>query len=422
MNARLAGVLTALETVVIVGIGVGIFFAPMSLVWALDDRFGTDLLLYWRASADFWLLGHGVPIQFSLDEALAVSLGLTEGQSSFVVSLSPLGPAILTFWWGFRMGRRDLVIDHPVVVWFVAIATHTLLSWGLHFSAHHPMASTDLADSLIRPTLFLAAGLVIAQWTTEWSVGRKLLIDVLPAGTWQILRAGATAGTAAVVMLMGLSGIALAGMLVWNYAEIISLYEALQPGVVGVVALSIAQLALIPTVLVWMGAWLVGPGFSLGSSAVFSPLGTDVQAVPALPMLAALPAHQEAIGLGIISFPIIAAVIAGALSARRLDHKMDGGVWLPMDQTGFFSQPLIRIFFTWALATGVALAWVIVPLQLASGSLGPGRFAEAGPDIGQVTLWWGLQAGVGILIGFLVGEAVLRIRAAEARATQRLGR
>jgi hypothetical protein len=422
MNARLAGILTALETVVIVGIGVGIFFAPMTLVWALDDRFGTDLLLYWRASADLWLLGHGVPIQFSLDEVLAASLGLTDGQSSFVVTLAPLGPAILTFWWGFRMGRRDLVIDHPVVVWFVAISTHTLLSWGLHSSAFHPMASTDLVDALIRPTLFLAAGLVIAQWTTEWSVGRKVLTEVLPAGAWQVLRAGAVAGTAAVVMVMGISAIALSGMLVWNYAAVISLYEALQPGVVGVVALSIAQLALLPTVLVWTGAWLVGPGFSLGSSAVFSPLGTDVQAVPALPMLAALPVNQDALGMGIISFPILAAVIAGALSAKRLDHQAGVGLWLPMDNTAFFSQPIIRLFFTSVLATGFALAWVIVPLQLASGSLGPGRFAQAGPDLAQVTLWWGLQAGVGILIGLFVGEAVLRIRAAEAKATQRLAR
>lgn len=422
MNARLAGVLTALETVVIVGIGVGIFFAPLTLVWAIDDRFGTDLLLYWRASADMWLLGHGVPIQFSLDEALAASLGLTAGQSSFVVSLAPLGPAIVTFWWGFRIGRRELVIDHPVVVWFVAIITHTVLSLGLHFSAFHPMAVSNVVDATIRPTLFLAAGLVIAQWTTEWSVGRKVLTEVLPAGAWQVVRAAATAGTAAVVIVMGLSGVVLAGMLATNYAEVISLYQALQPGVLGVVALSIAQLALIPTVIVWAGAWLVGPGFTLGSSAVFSPLGTDVQVVPALPMLAALPADQESLGMGVISLPIMAAVIAGGLSAKRLEHQAGVGLWLPMEQTGFFGQPLIRLFATSALATAVSLMWILVPLQLASGSLGPGRFAEAGPDVAQVSLWWGLQAGVGILIGLLVGEALLRIRAAEARALQRVGR
>lgn len=422
MNARLAGLLTALETVVIVGIGVGIFFAPLTLVWAVDDRFGTDLLLYWRASADIWLLGHGVPINFFLDEAIAASLGLTAGQSSFVVNLAPLGPAILTFWWGFRMGRRELVIEHPVVVWLVALTTHTLLSWGLHASAAHQMAQTDLVDALIRPTLFLAGGLVIAQWTTQWSVGRRVLTEVLPAGVWQVVRAGATAGTAAVVLVMGLSGLVLAGMLANNYAEVISLYEALQPGIVGVIALSVVQLALIPTVTVWTGSWLIGPGFSLGSSAVFSPLGTDVQAVPALPMLAALPVDQEAVGMGIITLPILAAVIAGALAARRLEHRLDVGLWLPMDKTGFFAQPLVRLLVTSAVAAGCALAWVTVPLQLASGSLGPGRFSQAGPDTAQVLLWWGLQAGLGILVGLFVGEAIARIRAAEAPALKRSGR
>lgn len=422
MNARLTGVLTALETVVIVGIGVGLFFAPLTLVWALDDQFGTDLLIYWRAAADMWLLGHGVPLSFSLDEALATSLGLTEGNSSFIVSLAPLGPALLTFWWGFRMGRRDLVIEHPVVVWLVAIAVHTGLSAGLHFSATHPMASTDPVDAFIRPTLFLAAGLVIAQWTTEWSAGRRLLTEVLPLGLWQVVRASATAGTAAVAMLMGVSGFLLAGMLVGNYAEIISLSQALQPGIVGVIALAVGQLAAIPTVLVWIASWLVGPGFSLGASAVFSPLGTDVQALPALPLLAALPAHQDAVGMGIIALPVVAAVIAGGLSVTRLDHVARGGLWLPIGQTGFFAQPLIRLMVTSTLAAGVALAWVAVPLQLASGSLGPGRFAEVGPDVSRVFLWWGLEVGVGVFVGLLLGEAIVRIRAAEARALQRVGR
>ncbi len=421
MNARLAALLTALETVVIVGIGVGIFFAPLTLVWAFDDRFGTDLLIYWRASADMWLLGHGVPVTFSLDDALAQGLGLTEGQSQFVVSLAPLGPAILTFWWGFRMGRRDLVIEHPVTVWLVAIVSHTGLSWALHSSAWHPMATTELFDAIIRPTLFLAAGLVIAQWTTEWSVGRRILTEVLPPGLWQMIRAGAAAGTGAVAGVFGVAGVVLAGMLVWNYAEVISLYEALQPGAVGVIALSVAQLALVPTLLVWVVSWLVGPGFVLGASAVFSPLGTQVQAVPALPMLAALPADDGLVGIGIIVFPILVAVIVGGLAVRRLDHPVDQGLWQSMEKTGFFQQPVIRLFFTAVLAAGFAMFWLIVPLQLASGSLGPGRFQAAGPDPAQVLTWWGIQVGLGVLVGVFLGEAVRRIRAAEARALQRTG-
>lgn len=422
MNARLAALLTALETAVVVGIGVGLFFAPLTLVWAVDDGFATDILLYWRASADIWFLGHGVPLSFSLDEALAASLGLTATQTSFVVSVAPLGPAILTFWWGFRMGRRELVIEHPVVVWLVAIGTHATLALALHYSGSHPMATTDVVIATVQPTLFLAAGLVIAQWTTPWSVGRRALTEMLPREAWEVLRAGATAGSAAVVIVMGVSGVVVAGALVANYAEIISLYQALQPGVVGVVALSIAQLAILPTLVVWTGSWLMGPGFSLGSGAVFSPLGTDVQALPALPVLATLPDDGGGLGMGVITVPVVAAVIAGALAARRLNHGVDRGLWLSMSETGFFSQPVIRVFFTAVIGSGVALLWVLVPMNLTSGAMGPGRFATAGPDVGQVVTWWGLEAGLGILLGLFVGEALSRIRAGEARALAKSGR
>ena len=409
MNARLAGLITALETIVVVGIGVGIFFAPLTLVWAFEDSFSTDFLAYWRASADLWLLGHGVPLQFSLDPALAASLGLTDTEQAFPVSIAPLGPALLTLWWGFRMGRRELVIEHPVVVWLTAIAVHTALSYAIHVSAWHELATTSVVDALIRPTLFLAAGLVLAQWTAEWSLGRRFLSEILPPPVWQVIRTAALAGTASVVMVMGVAGVGQALMLIAGYAKVISLYQAL----------SIAQMALLPTVTVWTAAWFIGPGFSLGANAVFSPLGTDVQAVPALPMLAALPVGGEAVGMGVLALPILAAVISGAMASRALEHRVEEGLWKPMDRTGFFAQPVIRIVVTAALGTAFALAWAITPLELASGALGPGRFAEAGVNTGQVLLWWGLEAGVGILVGLFLGEALTRIRAAEARSLQK---
>lgn len=419
MNARLAGLITALETIVVVGIGVGIFFAPLTLVWAFEDNFSTDFLAYWRASADLWLLGHGVPLQFSLDPVLAASLGLTDAEQAFPVSIAPLGPALLTLWWGFRMGRRELVIEHPIVVWLTAIAVHTALSYALHVSAWHELATTPVIDALIRPTLFLAAGMVLAQWTAEWSLGRRVLSEILPPPAWQVIRTAALAGTASVVMVMGVAGVGQAIMLIAGYAKVVSLYQALQPGILGVVALSIAQMALLPTVTVWTAAWFIGPGFSLGQNAVFSPLATDVQAVPALPMLAALPVGGEAVGMGVVALPILAAVISGALASRALEHRVDEGLWKPMDRTGFFAQPAIRIVVTAALGTAFALAWALAPLELASGSLGPGRFAEAGVDSGRVLLWWALEAGAGMLVGLFLGEALTRIRAAEARSLQK---
>lgn len=76
MNARLIALATLLDVVVLVGLGLGLFFAPLTLVWAFDDGFSTNLLSSWGVAVDGWLLGHGVPLQFVLSPELADSLAL----------------------------------------------------------------------------------------------------------------------------------------------------------------------------------------------------------------------------------------------------------------------------------------------------------------------------------------------------------
>ena len=71
MNARLNAFATVLDVVVLVGLGLGLLFAPLTLVWAFDDGFATDLLLSWAIAVDGWMLGHGVPLTLTLDPSLA---------------------------------------------------------------------------------------------------------------------------------------------------------------------------------------------------------------------------------------------------------------------------------------------------------------------------------------------------------------
>lgn len=420
MNARLAAVVTVLETIVIVGIGVGVFFAPLAVVWAFDDSFTTDLLAYWRAAGDLWLLGHGVPLSVNLPVELAESLGLGASGQSFVLSVAPLGPALLTLWWGFRMGRRELVIEHPLLVWLVALATHTVLSMALWASSTHLLVSSRWEDALLRPTLFLAAGLLIASWTGEWSMGRIVAEERLGERAWSVLRAGATAGAGAFFGMLAVTGVFFAGLLVSRYAEVITLFEALKPSVVGVVALQVAQMALFPTLVVWIFSWMVGPGFSLGLAATFSPLGTDIQAVPALPVLAALP--QGTPGIIVVAIPVIVAAITAALATPSLRHAINRPLWFPVHETPILRQPVIRIVLASLVATTTAVVALWVPLSLATGAAGPGRFQLVGAPVEQVLLWWAVEVGVGVLIGFFAAEGWVRLRAAEARYVQQVGR
>jgi hypothetical protein len=114
MNARLNALATVLDVVVLVGLGLGLFFAPLTLVWAFDDGFATDLLLSWAIAVDGWMLGHGVPLTFTLDPLLAQSLSLGDTNSNFVVDVALLGVGLLTLLWGYRIGRRSGTRIYPV--------------------------------------------------------------------------------------------------------------------------------------------------------------------------------------------------------------------------------------------------------------------------------------------------------------------
>jgi hypothetical protein len=411
MKARFAVLVTALETLVVVGIGVGIFFAPSSVVWALDDQFATDLLVYWRASADIWLLGHGVPLTISLPADTAQGLGLLASQSNFALSVAPLGPALLTLWFGFRMGRRDMVLDFPVVVWVTSLLTLVGLSYAIAWSARHDVASFPLVEATVAPSLFMASGLIIASWTTKWSPGRLWLQQVMPPGGWQVLSSGVRAGIGSFAILIGVVSVFFAVSLVVSYATVIGLFESLGPSVVGLVALFVAQLVFVPTLVVWLAAWLIGPGFQLGQAAQFSPLGTDIQALPALPILGALPQEVGPTGFGVVVVPLIAAVIAAALSERGLGYSVGDTFWTPGG--ALFSQPPIRGLLTAITATATAVLMLWIPAVLVTGSLGPGRFATVGLDLPAVMAWWAIEVALGTLLGLAAGRGFRWIRAHE---------
>jgi hypothetical protein len=408
MNARLAALLTALETLVVVGIGVGIFFAPLSLVWAIDDQFSTDLLTYWRVSADFWMIGHGVPVSVSLTDDVAQSLGLAQSQRNFILSAAPLGPAVLTLWWGFRMGRRDLMIDYPIVVWLVGLITLAGLSYGIHASAHHVMATADVVEATLRPSLFLAAGLIIASWTSKWAQGRQWLQSSLSESAWGVLSAGVKAGIGAAFGLLGIAGMVFAGMLLFSYATVVGLFESLGPSVIGLIVLFLGQLAFVPSLVVFVSSWLVGPGFSLGTAAQFSPLGTDIQALPALPILAALPTNPDSIGFTIIAIPVLAALAAGALAEREI-HRGTPKASVSMSP----GRQTAAVFGSSVIATAIGVLIVAVPASLASGALGPGRFQMVGIDLPQLVLWWGVELFAGVVLGMVIAKAIRWIRAQE---------
>jgi hypothetical protein len=403
MNARLNAFATVLDVVVLVGLGLGLLFAPLTFVWAFDDGFATDLLLSWAIAVDGWMLGHGVPLTFTLDPALAQSLSLGESSSTFVVDIALLGLGLITLLWGYRIGRRSGTRIYPVSTWFVAVGTLVALSFVMVFFLPGHMVTMELMDALVRPALFLAAGLALATWVGSRAPGGRVLEGALPETMLAVMRTGVKTAGASVLGLVALASLAIAGLVVWSFGTMIVLYESLQPGVWGIITLSIAQLALLPTAIIWGAMWMVGPGFAVGTGALVSPLGTTVQAVPALPLLGIIPSTPPMGAIMIVAVPLAVSFIAGVAATRMLLGNNPGSLWRNVGDTEFHHQPLVQILSASAVAGALGSFGGFLLASMTSGSAGPGRFQNVGADPAQIALWWGLEIFVGVFLGLLSG-------------------
>ncbi|MBT5248388.1 MAG: hypothetical protein HOL65_06320, partial [Microbacteriaceae bacterium] len=327
MNARLIALATVLDVVVLMGLGLGLFFAPLTLVWAFDDGFSTDLVASWGIAVDGWMLGHGVPLHFALSPELADSLALGTLAREFVVDVALLGVALLTLLWGYRIARREGARRYPLLTWVLAVGSMVGLSFLLVFSLPEQIVEFDLLDALVRPALFLAAGMALATWVGGDAAGKKVVSSLLPPALSGILRTGMSAGVASVAAVLGVAAVVVAGLLVAGFGTVIGLYESLQPSAWGIVTVSMAQLAILPTVIVWAVMWMVGPGFSLGLGALISPLGTQLQSVPALPLLGIVPSSVPEFAVLVILIPVTLAFVGGLASRSRLVGDQRGGLW-----------------------------------------------------------------------------------------------
>lgn len=403
MNARLNALATVLDVVVLVGIGMGLFFAPLTLVWAFDDGFSTDLLLSWAIAVDGWMLGHGVPLLFTLDPLLAQSLALGDRNSTFVVDVALLGVGVLSVLWGYRIGRRSGTRIYPVSTWFLAVGTMVGLSALMVLTLPIHMVSIEVMDALVRPALFLAAGLALATWVGSRAPGGRVLEGTIPDTLLAILRTGIKSGGAAVLGLISVASVTVAILLLASFGTVISVYESLQPGTWGIITVSLGQLALLPTAIVWSVMWMVGPGFALGTGALVSPLGTTVQAAPALPLLGIIPQDVPVGAVMVIAVPLVVAFLAGVTATRMLVGDKPGRLWLDVTSTALHHQPLVQILSSAVLAGGVGAFGGFILASMTSGSAGPGRFGNVGADPAQIALWWGLEIFAGVLLGLVSG-------------------
>lgn len=403
MNRPLTALFAALEALLVVGIGIGIPLVPLTAMWAFQYGLQLDWTVFWRASADFWLIGHGTDVTFTLDPATALSTGFADAGAPFAVSIAALGVGLLTLLLAVRAGRRIAETPHARLGALVATLVVAGLALGVTFSAQHENAQLSLVQGTLLPTLVFAAGLLIGV-----GVRRRRLVRTqgfqphasalgnrwaaLSAPTRGLLTHSLRGGLAAVAAVLAVASVLLSLMILVNYAQVIALYEALHTGVLGGFAVTMAELAFLPNMVLWSASWLVGPGFAIGAGSSVGPLGTSLGPIPAIPVFGALPTGDLAFGFLGLLVPIVAAFIVGVAIRpavlRSVEHRSPGAL-------------LVLTGIGIGIVGGVLMA---ILAAMSGGAAGPGRLAEVGPDAVAVGLFAALEFGIPAILGLLVGR------------------
>jgi hypothetical protein len=384
VTRRLTVLFSALEAIVAVAIGVAIPLATLTLVWAIQFGFAPSFSIFWRGAVDIWLIGHGVDTTFRLDATTTATLGIPGADQPVLITIALLGFALLTVLLGVRAGGRIAETGHRLLGSLVLLTAGGAASFGVTFSALHVDARPSLWQGTLLPTLALAIGVGIGLLNADRPELPRVdpLLRASVGGALQI-------GVAAVAVTLAVAAVAVALLVIGHYGQLIRLYEALHTGVLGGLALTLGQLALLPDVVIWAASWFVGPGFALGTGSHVSPLGTAVGPVPAIPLIGAIPTGDLAFGFVGLLVPVVAAFLVGAATRARLSEALAdhaGRRWPAYVATGLGGGVV------GGLLLGL-LAWA------AAGSAGPGRFAQVGPDPLAVGLAAAAEIGVAAVLG-----------------------
>jgi hypothetical protein len=370
---------------------------------------GAKVPVVLRFGTGGWLLAHGVPLD-------------TGGGR---LGLVPLAVSVLAGWRVARAGvhtaraigarRRD-----PVRL-SVQAAVAVAVVYGLLGAVAAAAANGNgLSVGPARAGLTCAVFGLAAAW-----IGAAVESGVA-AAWWRwlppIAQDALRTGFVAAALVLG-AGAVVAGVAVAVAGgDASTMLAAYHTGVAGQAGLTLLCLVFAPNLAAWSMAYLVGPGFVVGTGATVSAAKVSLGVLPAIPVLAGLPSTAvSGLTAPLLGVPMAGGMAAGWLLVRRQYRLAARGSGSGPERPGAGRPgagrpgtplpgwgPLLGA----AVAAGPAAGILLGLLAWASGgSLGSGRLAETGP-----TGWLvGLVGAAVISAGAVIAAAATRVLAAGRR-------
>ncbi|MFF2487485.1 DUF6350 family protein [Microbacterium sp. NPDC058062] len=445
MHRLIVALLASVDAVIAAAVGLAVTLAPLTLLWVLGFGGGADWGVLWPSAVSVWQLGNLVPLSITLPPDYLAATGIDAGAASFVLSLAPLAFAGFTAIFAARSGARASHADAWLTGVLTSSAVFALLTTGAALTGANDVARAETWQAILVPTLVFALPALVAAVVTEWSeAGSGAIarlrdrVEAAPHG-WGEVPALVARGTAVVVVgVVGIGAAVAAVALFARAGQIVALFQAGDVDPIGATVITLVQLAYVPTLAVWGMSFVAGPGFAVGTGTAVSPAGTQVGVIPGLPALGAVPESTTSWLLLLALLPIALGALAGWIARSRLLHargsfrermlqpapaggpassRFDAGKTAalsgllsgaPSEEPGaeaHVDEPVeapedpiaARLVVTAGIAllsggAAALLAWA------ASGSIGPGRLAEFGPDAGPVALAVGLEVLLGAAI------------------------
>lgn len=379
MNRRLTFLIAAFEALVVAGIGIGILLAPLTVVWLFENDPTIEWLVPFRASADIWMMAHGT--------RLVVPAGMFGSSEvpAFVISMIPLGLSAVIAHFSFRLGKKLTTAIELWPAWVASALVYGGVSLFLSTAAYNEFAYPVTWQGTFFPPAFFLFFVLIGSlfgkrqafgeaaslpesaeriWVRDWAQRRfNNLHWAIRAVSAPALRAG----TAVVVILIGVSAVFVAVMLAVNWIQVIRLYEGLQVSFLGGVMITAGQMAVLPNLVVMGASWFTGVGFQLGAGSLISPVATVAGPLPALPVTSALPIGELSFGMIALIVPLVGAFVATVLIRRHADA-------IRFEFASAWSAA-ITLGISIALVAAVEMGLLAL---LASGGIGPERLQVVG--------------------------------------------
>jgi hypothetical protein len=347
------------------------------VVWSADSRSTASAGGAMRLAAQLWLLAHRTPMRVSAGTLTLPPLGLTLVLGMVVARATSIVA---------RGSRCSVPRDLRAVVASVVFPYAVIAS----------VVAAVTPSSTMKPSpgaAFVCAVLVGGLFATIGAARGAGLTQVLWASVpFEIRTSLKAAGSAAVVLLTAATLLTVGSMLahLGRFATMVSAYHG-APGLLSMLLLSVL---LVPNAVIFSVGYLAGPGFAIGAGTSVALGGTHLGAVPALPLLAAVPVGPAPWPVLVGSVVVIAA--AGIRAGWRVSRR--SRLSLARQLSGALAA---------AAVLGVGTAIVV---GFAGGPSGPGRLSAVGPSPWQVGLAVAAEIAVVAVLVVLTGAWIRRIR------------